>query len=231
VTINAQAFQNGTHQTSSIGDSFTFSYTGKFVFMSSLTSLYLSFGLIRIGTNMTVYGILPRPDGSLSLSYTIDGGNATTVSHKIIDSTTDTLNHPMLQTGPLVAGNHTIAVTLTDIITSYMFIVDYITYVPSFQSLAAMPDLSNSSSEPLRNSTSTSNTSSPSASESSSSNNSPASTSRSSGSNHLRVDAIAGGIGGFACLAIIVTAVFFFIRRCRHPSETKNNRADSRLSQ
>jgi hypothetical protein len=33
--IHAQALQNGTHQTSNIGDSFTFSYTGKLFFMSS----------------------------------------------------------------------------------------------------------------------------------------------------------------------------------------------------
>jgi hypothetical protein len=40
---------------------------------------------------MTVYGILPKPDGSLLLSYTIDSGNATTVLHKIVDDTRDEL--------------------------------------------------------------------------------------------------------------------------------------------
>jgi hypothetical protein len=37
IPVYAQAFQNGTHQTSSIGDSFTFSYTGKLLFMHSPT--------------------------------------------------------------------------------------------------------------------------------------------------------------------------------------------------
>jgi hypothetical protein len=218
--INAQAFRNGTHQTSNIGDSFTFSYTGKlFLLLTCFISIY-------IGTNMTIYGILPRPDGSLSLSYTIDGGGATTVSHKIIDNTTDVLNHPMLQTGPLVAGNHTVVVTLTDIIVNQKFILDYITYTPSFQNLAVMPDLSNLSSESSNNSTSPSNISSPSANNSSSSNNSSATAS--SSSNH--VDAIAGGIGGPACVVLIGIVVFFFIRR-RRLSKRKSNRIDPCPSQ
>jgi hypothetical protein len=189
--------------------------------------------LIHIGTNLTVYGILLSPDGSLSLSYTIDGGNATTVSHNIVDNTRDALNFPMVHTGPLAAGNHTIVVTLTEIITSQKFIVDYITYTPSFQNLAAMPHLSNvlpsNKSSPSTsysslsiNSTSTSsNTSSPSASDSSLSHNSSASS---------HIDAIAGGIGGFACLTIIVFAVFFFIHR-RRPPQTKGNRIDPYPSQ
>jgi hypothetical protein len=36
--INAQALQNGTHQTSNIGDSFTFSYTGKLISTRRLIS-------------------------------------------------------------------------------------------------------------------------------------------------------------------------------------------------
>ena len=60
---------------------------------------------------MTVYGILPKPDGNVSLSYTIDGGSATTVSHSTVNSATDTLNYPMMQIGPLAAGDHTVVVT------------------------------------------------------------------------------------------------------------------------
>jgi hypothetical protein len=112
---------------------------------------------------MTIYGIVPRPDGSLSLSYTIDGGSAFTISHKLVGNATDTLNYPMIQTGPLAAGNHTIVVTLTDIIPDQKFIVDYITYVPSFRNLGAMPRIK-SPSESLINSTSSSNPSSPSVS-------------------------------------------------------------------
>jgi hypothetical protein len=256
-SIHAQALQNGTHQTSNIGDSFTFYYTGKLFFLSSL----ICFILIYLGRGMTVYGILPKPDGSLSLSYTIDGGNAITVSPKIVDDTRDELNYVMLQTGPLAAGNHTIVVTLTDIVTNQKFIVDYITYVPSFPNLAAMPKLSNLSSESWSNSTSQSqsspnasdsslsnnssgstsssrnassptspsNPSPPRTSHSSSSNNSSASAPRPSSSGH--VGAIAGSVvGSVACLAIIIIAVLLCIRR-RRPSATENNRIEPFLCQ
>jgi hypothetical protein len=169
---------------------------------------------------MTVYGILPKPDANLSLSYTIDDGNATTISRSRVDSARDELNYAMIQTGPLVAGNHTIVVTLANIITNQKFIVDYITYAPSFPNLAAMPDLSNLSSESWSNSPSRSN---------SSSKNSSAPAPSSSSSNH--VNAIAGGvIGGFACLVVIVIAVLCFIRR-RRPLENESARIDPYLRQ
>jgi hypothetical protein len=44
--INAQGFQNGTHQTSDIGDSFTFSYTGKLAFINIPSNMY-RLGLYR----------------------------------------------------------------------------------------------------------------------------------------------------------------------------------------
>jgi hypothetical protein len=249
-TVHAQAFQNGTHQTSSVGDSFTFSYTGQLFFM-----IYLLICLIcvYVGMNMTAYGILPRPDGSLSLSYTIDGGSATTVSHKIINTATDTLNYPMVQTGSLVAGDHTITVTLTDINSNQTFILDYITYMPSFQNLATMPliksssESSNSSTPPegtsslgdsdpsspsssLASAPSSSNTSSPGTSDPSSSHDPSVSALSLSSSHHANV--IAGSIGGVSLLAISFMVVFYFIRR-RRPSgaKTKSTGVDPYPSQ
>jgi hypothetical protein len=118
-----------------------------------------------------------------------------------------TTHYVMLQTGHLVVGNHTIVVTLVEIIANQNFIIDYITYMPSFPNLAATPDLDNSSSEPRNNFSSSS----------------PSSNSSN------RVDAIAGGvIGGFTCLAIIGIAVLLFVR-CQRPSETETSRFDPYL--
>ncbi|KAJ7584111.1 hypothetical protein C8J56DRAFT_1095304 [Mycena floridula] len=168
---------NGTHQTSHVGDSLVFSYTG--------TEMQL-FGISQAGVT-----------GSLVLSYTIDNGNVLQKSYNTSTAASvDVLNFLLLDTGLLVSGNHTVMVNVTDAV-GLTLIVDYIRYIPSFATLATMPNLT--VSEP---STSASVTGSATG----------VSTVTSSSPSHT--GAIAGGVvGGITVVAMFVFLLFWLRHR------------------
>ncbi|KAJ7587013.1 hypothetical protein C8J56DRAFT_943396 [Mycena floridula] len=184
-TIHGLPILNGTHQTSHVGDSLVFSYTG--------AQMQL-FGISQAGIT-----------GSLVLSYSIDNGK---VLRRSYDTTTpasvDILNFLLLDTGPLVSGNHTVMVNVTDAV-GLTLIVDYIRYIPSFATLATMPNLTVSE-------TSTSASVSGSTAVSSTGSATGVSAVTSSSSSHT--GAIAGGVvGGIAVVALLIFLLFWFRRR------------------
>ena len=129
------------------------------------------------------------------MTYNIDGGSNFTQTYQS-DGTNPIEEEPnfkIVDTGYLAAGNHTVALTLTDCVNQTL-VLDYKLYTPSFNTLASMPNLTAS------NPSSTGQTSP---------------TASSSGSKS-HVGAIAGGVvGGVAFIAILIALVFFWLRRRR----------------
>ncbi|KAJ7574236.1 hypothetical protein C8J56DRAFT_872510 [Mycena floridula] len=120
------ALGNTTHQTSRIGDSFKFSYTG---------------------TNLTIYGFMVRDQsGTFELSVTLDDGIPLKLPFTSQVNNGDTtyagkqLNFPLYTTGPVDAGNHTVVFNVTAC-AQQLIVVDYIIYEPSFATWAMMPNL------------------------------------------------------------------------------------------
>ena len=95
----------------------------------------------------------------------------------------------LLETGPLEAGNHTLTVTLTGCVEQTLFI-DYILYSPSFDTLSAMPNLT----EPTT----------------------PLPSSPSFETQHSPVAAIAGGVVASVAIITVLVILIIWYRR-RHP--------------
>jgi hypothetical protein len=132
--------------------------------------------------------------GTLSAAYTLD--NATTPQiYTISKSSPEYLNDDGQQSNFLFysfdsipAGNHTLVVNITACV-NQTFIFDYLTYTPSFSSLATMPNLT------TQTSSSSSTTSSP--------------------STHLPIGGIVGGVLGGLALLFSVVATILVLRRNR----------------
>ncbi|KAJ7572280.1 hypothetical protein C8J56DRAFT_990919 [Mycena floridula] len=123
--FSAFPFQNTTHTASTPGSMFSFSYTG-----SSL-SLYGVFDWDQLGS----YELTSTIDDELPVSKTFDARNGLNP-----DEFQQQTNFLLFSTGELEAGNHTATFTLSKC-DNQTFIVDYITYKPSFSSLSTMPNL------------------------------------------------------------------------------------------
>ncbi|KAJ7584406.1 hypothetical protein C8J56DRAFT_151538 [Mycena floridula] len=116
------AFQGTSHQTSTAGSSFSFSFTG---------------------TNMTLYGVFHwDPLGSFDLITTVDNHSpvAQTFDSAVDSNPTSQSNFVLFTSGELIAGNHTVSVNLSRC-DNQVLVIDYITYTPSFSSLSTMPNL------------------------------------------------------------------------------------------
>ncbi|KAJ7598057.1 hypothetical protein C8J56DRAFT_818623 [Mycena floridula] len=119
------SFKSTSHQSSAVGSSFTFSFSG---------------------TELAVYGIYPwNKPGNYEITVKVDNQDPFTVAYKSSDNPTVPVptqpNFKLFTTGDLAAGDHTVTATLTKCV-GQLLIVDYIQYTPSFSSLATMPDLS-----------------------------------------------------------------------------------------
>ncbi|KAJ7580095.1 hypothetical protein C8J56DRAFT_275255 [Mycena floridula] len=116
------ALQSSIHQTSTVGSSFNFTYTG---------------------SNMTVYGIYEEgpAGGSFDLLTTVDDKPSSTRSFAgKLSSELSWGNHiALFTTEALDPGQHTVAVELSRCDPDQKLAVDYIAYTPSFSSLAEMP--------------------------------------------------------------------------------------------
>lgn len=175
-------FHNSTHQSTKPGDNFIFRFSG---------------------TSLNIYGILDWANlGTVSASYTLDGATAsqtytvTTSSSMYQDSTTDEHNFLLYSNTTLTAGDHTLVVNVTKCV-NQTFIFDYLTYQPSFSTLATMPNLTLPAAT---NGTShTSTTSTP-------------------------VGAIVGGIlGGLALLFLLIGAFLWFRKRKAQDDQGETN--------
>lgn len=124
----------------------------------------------------------------MSLSYTVDSVQYFTSHSKEKTDKADSLFFPLVDTGQLEVGNHTISLTLIASVDQPL-IVDYILYTPGFQTLETMSDLNGSSQIGAPGAAANEAT-------------------------YLPVGAIAGGtIGGAVGVALIVVGIFFLWRR------------------
>jgi len=96
-----------------------------------------------VGTSVSVYGMSSWLTlGVLSATYTLDG--ATIPQTRNITQTTngEVPNFLHYSVDNLFAGDHTLVVNIT-VANTHTFVLDYITYTPSFETLLSMPVLSN----------------------------------------------------------------------------------------
>ena len=100
----------------------------------------------KIGTSVFVYGIFSWAQiGSLSATYTLD---CTSIPQTYLVTTRspqymqEESNYILFSSDTLAAGNHILVINITQCI-NQTFILDYITYTPSFSTLASMPNLTN----------------------------------------------------------------------------------------
>ena len=157
------------------------------------------------GTSIAVYGIFSWGNlGTLAATYTIDGGTPISASHTVIKTSTGYVNGALENSNflfalldSLSAGDHTLVINVTQCL-NHTFIFDYITYTPSFSSLASMPSLVYTAA------TSTSASPSPTASHV---------LQKSAGSKQTPVGAIVGVIGGLLALFFISLVVLWLRRR------------------
>ncbi|EDR05984.1 uncharacterized protein LACBIDRAFT_294728 [Laccaria bicolor S238N-H82] len=174
-------FHNSTHQSTTPGDSFIFRFSG---------------------TSLNIYGILHWANlGTVAASYTLDGA-ATSLTYSVTTSSSnhqnnlnDQHNFLLYSNTSLTAGDHTLVVNVTKCVTQ-TFIFDYLTYQPSFSTLATMPNLTLPAST---NGTSHTTTSTP-------------------------VGAIVGGvIGGLALLFLLIGGFLWFRKKKAQDDQEESN--------
>lgn len=181
-----------------------------------------------LGTAVSVYGVMSYgSSGSINAIFSIDGESSTPRSFSAnttaINGLTNATNYQLFSTTNLSPGEHTLRVNVTGMTGNLPFIVDYLTYVPTFFSLGSKPDFTGqpgigSSNPDSTSSNSSSNGSSGSGSNGSSGSNgtstSTGNDTSSSGSSKTPVGAIAGGIiGALAVVALLLGAFIYFRRR------------------
>jgi hypothetical protein len=134
---------NSTHRSTTAGDIITFRFTGESV--PNLCPVGLSNN--EIGTSVSVYGIFSWAQiGSLTATYTLDG---TSIPRHIRSlharpnswkNDGEASNYILFSSDTLAAGDHILVINITQCV-NQTFILDYITYTPSFSTLASMPNL------------------------------------------------------------------------------------------
>ena len=171
------------------------------------------------GTSVSIYGIFSWFNlGSLTATYTVDG-TATAQTYTVTSSSPSYLkkdgeacNFLYYSLDRLSAGDHTLIVNITEA-NNQIFMLDYITYTPSFTTLSSMPLLNTTS---ITTSTTASTTASTSLGNPSSQ---PSQAQSSSTPQPSPTAAIVGGvIGGLAFgvfVAILGTCLFLRRRRAR----------------
>ncbi|CAA7267297.1 unnamed protein product [Cyclocybe aegerita] len=129
-------FQNGTHRSWVVGDKFSFDFTG---------------------SSVAVYGIFSWDLlGLLSATYTLDGTSlsqtysVTASSPEYLNNVGEAPNFLFYSMDRLSPGEHKLDIEITHS-DNQSFILDFITYSPSFDSISRVPapSISSSSSKPL----------------------------------------------------------------------------------
>ncbi|KAF7332882.1 hypothetical protein MVEN_02393500 [Mycena venus] len=125
-TANMSSHANTFHQSSNVGDSFTFQFAGTSLLISGITP-----GVIDT-----------QSDWLLKMEFTLDGNTTT----KVFTPGTDTLVKPHFvyfsATFDAATGNHTLVAKVLDVAGSPppAVRIDYITYRPSFATIADKPN-------------------------------------------------------------------------------------------
>lgn len=142
---DGNAIFNSTHQSSTVGDTATFRFTGAHLgVLGFFSGIYIS----RIkGTSISVYGIFSWANiGSLMASYSLDGTidlqtyPVTASTPNYIKNDGEASNFLLYSTSDLSPTTHTLTITITES-RNIAYRLDYITYTPSFANLASMPTL------------------------------------------------------------------------------------------
>ncbi|KAK7453501.1 hypothetical protein VKT23_011778 [Stygiomarasmius scandens] len=182
---------NGTHDSATKGDSFTFRFAGSSVLVA---------GILPSIANRDV----SRAAGVLTMNFTLDG-NTTTRQFFSTDSQLNIFHFVYFQNDTLDPGNHTLTATVADIQGegSVSAIIDYITYKPSFGLLVEKPVFN----DDTPNSTTTSLPP-------------PQNTSlvgKDNSDHNTPVGAIAGGVvaGVIILLALLIGGLFYYRRKRR----------------
>ncbi|KAH7878180.1 uncharacterized protein C8R40DRAFT_1167586 [Lentinula edodes] len=143
--VNGLPLANTTHRTSNMGDGFSFQFAGK----SKLCSESQNFNLV-VGSNISVYGVFEwTATGSVGVDFTLDG---VTTSSSLFVPVGSTISHPEIpnylhfSSGTLKTGNHTLIMSITESDGNQSFVLDYLTYEPSFSSLVEKPNFTSPAS-------------------------------------------------------------------------------------
>ncbi|KAI3619535.1 hypothetical protein WG66_016731 [Moniliophthora roreri] len=191
-TPDIRSLRDTTHASNNTGDSFVFQFAG---------------------TSVSVHGFLPLASaGSFSVTFTLDGTSSiSTVSPDPVE--TSNLGNMLVQPNclfykspTLAPGKHSLLVNVTDIIGEQNFIIDFLTYTPSFTRLSEKPNFGSSVAQPK--SPTTTNVSEP-----------VSSTTGQTGSRRQHIGAIIGGVVGGVIVLLVILFLFLFAVRRRKTKE------------
>ncbi|KJA17884.1 hypothetical protein HYPSUDRAFT_70381 [Hypholoma sublateritium FD-334 SS-4] len=122
---NGNPYYNSTHQTSDVGSFFTYQFTGN---------------------SVAVYGIFTWSTlGMMSLTFTLDGESLSQTydvrpdTPQLVSGEDQQQNFLFYEYSFLQTGSHTLMVNLTECV-NQTFAFDYVTFTPSFTTLATMPN-------------------------------------------------------------------------------------------
>lgn len=139
-------FANATHRSVTVGSSISFEFFGKYPPSSSVGA---NRALCIAGTSIQVFGVnLVDATGTISILFEL-GGKGQTNSFPSPHQTPQPFDIPntrLFASNLLDPGNHTLTATLTSVTGNRPFILDYILYKPSFDSLATKPNFHSSKS-------------------------------------------------------------------------------------
>lgn len=175
-----------------------------------------NFNLI-VGSNISVYGVFEwTATGSVGVDFTLDG---ITTSSSLSVPVGTAISHPEIpnylhfSSGTLKAGNHNLVMSITQSDGNQSFVLDYLTYEPSFSSLVEKPNFTSPASP-----VSSGSESSPSASN----------TGVPVAVTHKRnVKAILGGaIGGVLGVVLIFVVLRFFLLHRRIQKTNRERRVE-----
>ena len=136
-------FQNTTQDSTTIGDNLTFLFNGALSYRSHCDRN----SFFWLGQSAAIYGVFNWSTlGLITLSFTLDGSSLSKTFQ--VTSTTSQFqsqfgqqpNFQFLSYNFLPSGNHTLVVNVTDCV-NQTFSFDYISFQPSFSTLATMPNL------------------------------------------------------------------------------------------
>ncbi|THU98380.1 hypothetical protein K435DRAFT_753052 [Dendrothele bispora CBS 962.96] len=214
---DGRPFGNGTRESNNVGDSMSFTFAG---------------------TNVALYGIFDwKTEGSVAVNFTVTNPtsrNSIEYSENksffiqtspnpwnLLNST----NYPLFMVDSLSSGNHTLTLTVTEIIGSRGLTIDYLTYQPNFDNLGAKPNFSSilgdSGSEPGP---------SPTGGGFQESGISGTNTDSNDRKRSLNTGAIAGGVvGGVVLLAVTVALIVMIMYRRMRRSKLENSSAGNAL--
>ena len=170
-----------------------------------------------------MYGLFSWANlGTLSATYTIDGGVTIAGSYPVTTSSPEYINGIMAISNfqfvtfdSLSAGNHTLVIKLTQC-DNHAFAFDYITYTPSFPNLSSMPGFVPSAPASTPGAASTTTNYGPtliSSKAGASPTTSQASQPSELGSKQTPVGSIVGGVGGVLVAFALIAFLFFWLRR------------------